>query len=87
MVIEKELFLEGQRERILVTKKAELRLPLNNSWSCSILPSIDSNIFISQQKLKYKGAKKPETQARTVQDLQQDKKTSSCLFRGLVQAG
>ena len=87
MVIEKELFLEGQRERILVTKKAELRLPLNNSWSCSILPSIDSNIFISQQKLKYKGAKKQKHKQELFRTYSRTKKLPVACLEDLFKPG
>ena len=59
-LIEKELFLEKQREtiQVLMTKKPVNRLPLINSRSNFTLPFIANNIFISQRKLKYKGVKK-----------------------------
>ena len=57
MLIEKELFLEEQRNKTLDAKRPVNRLPLIKSWSSSV-HSIPSKIFISQQKLKYKGVKK-----------------------------
>ena len=59
MVIEKELFIDKQRKTILEAIKHELRLPLGNCCSCPSAPCLPiNNIFISQQKLKYKGVKK-----------------------------
>lgn len=59
-LIERELFLEEQRETIqeLVTKKHLQPLPFLNLRCCKSLPSITSSIFISQRKLKYKGVRK-----------------------------
>lgn len=59
-LIERELFLEKQRETIQaqLTKKPVNRLPLINSKNNFSLPFITSNIYISQRKLKFKGAKK-----------------------------
>lgn len=82
MLIEKELFLEEQRETIqaLVAKKPVLRLPLVNSRSRSSVPSIPSNIFVSQQKLKYKGVKKQKHKQELFRTYSRTKKLSvSCL--------
>lgn len=57
MLIEKELFLEKQREKIRDKKRPTVQLPLMKSSNATVR-SIPCNLFISQQKLKYRGVKK-----------------------------
>lgn len=87
MLIQKELFLEEQREAILVTKKPELRLPLTNFASSSTVPSIPSNIFISQQKLKYKGVKKQKHKQELFRTYSRTKKVPVACLEDLFKPG
>ena len=57
MQIEKELFLEEQRNKILLAKRPVNQHPFIKSWS-SLVHRIPRKIFISQRKLKFKGIKK-----------------------------
>ena len=57
MLIEKELFLEKQREKIRDEKRPTVQLPLMKSSNATVR-RIPCNLFISRQKLKYRGVKK-----------------------------
>lgn len=86
MLIEKELFLEEQRENILMTKRAVIRLPLIKSRSSSVR-SIPSNIFISQQKLKYRGIKKQKHKQELFRTYSRTKKLPVACLHDVLKPG
>lgn len=86
MLIEKELFLEEQREKILDTKKPGVRLPMMKSVNLTV-PNIPSNIFISQQKLKYKGIKKQKQKQELFRTYSRTKKNPISSIEDLFKPG
>ena len=86
MLIEKELFLEEQREKILDTKRPTVRLPLTKSVNSSV-HSMPSNIFISQQKLNYKGVKKQKHKQELFRTYSRTKKIPVGSFEDLLKPG
>lgn len=85
MLMAKELFLEEQREKILQTKKPVVRLPLIKSMNST--SSIPCNIFISQQKLKYKGVKKQKHKQELFRTYSRTKKVSVGSLEDLFKPG
>lgn len=86
MQIEKELFLEEQRNKILRGKRPENRHPLIKSWS-SLVHSIPRKIFISQQKLKFKGIKKQKQKQELFRTFSRTKKIPVTSLLDLLKPG
>lgn len=86
MLIEKELFLEKQREKIHNTKRPTVRLPLVKSCDVTVR-SISCNLFISQQKLKYRGVKKQKHKQELFRTYSRTKKIPVSSFEDLLKPG
>ena len=86
MLIEKELFLEKQRETIRDKKRPTVRLPLMKSSNATVR-SIPCNLFISQQKLKYRGAKKQKHKQELFRTYSRTKKIPVSSLEDLFKPG
>lgn len=86
MLIEKELFLEKQRETIRDKKRPKVRLPLMKSSNATVC-SVPCNLFISQQKLKYRGVKKQKHKQELFRTYSRTKKISVSSLEDLLKPG
>ena len=86
MLIEKEVFLEKQRETIRDKKRPTIRLPLMKSSNATVR-SVPCNLFISQQKLKYRGVKKQKHKQELFRTYSRTKKIPVSSLEDLFKPG